>query len=156
MKTFTRSHACTMAVMNPFRRISMAGFTALFARTNREITSNKSRRFTHFLRASISGTLFARPDVKPKWVAHFDYHPPMPFVDQLSYDDVENELNVMREKHLDKKVLFIGGDGLSIHRINWCIMKRPDMYVESSPLIIPVQGEAPHGVFHVLHAGWRL
>lgn len=142
--------------MNPFQRISMAAFTALFARTNVEVARNKAARFTKFLHAAVSGTLFARPDVKPTWVAHFDYHPPMPFVDQLSYDDVESELQVMRNKHLDKKVLFIGGDGLSIHRLNWCIMKSPDVYVESTPLIIPVQGEAPHGIFHVLHAGWRL
>ena len=40
--------------------------------------------------------------------------------------------------------------------MNWCILKHPDLYIESTPLIVPVQGEAPHGVFHVMHAGWRL
>ena len=84
------------------------------------------------------------------------YHTPMWGVQQSSYEDVEAELNTLRNRHLDKQVLFVGGDGLSVIRVNWLLQKHPDLYIDSAPVIIPVQGEAPHGVFHVMHAGWRL
>ena len=85
-----------------------------------------------------------------------EYHPPMPYVLQSSYEDVEAELNVLRNRHLDKLILFVGGDGLSINRVNHLLNIHPDTYLDSSPLIVPRMGESPHGVFHVLHAGWRL
>ena len=65
---------------------------------------------------------------------------------QSSNDDVEAELNVMRNAHLDKRILFVGGGGLSILRINHLLKDNPDLYLDSAPTIIPVQGEAPHGV----------
>ena len=89
-------------------------------------------------------------------MAYLEYHEPMPYVLQSSYEDVEAELNVMRGRHLDKKILFVGGDGLSINRVNHLLNIYPDMYLDSSPLIVPRMGESPHGVFHVMHAGWRL
>ena len=87
----------------------------------------------------------------PPYVAHLKYHPPMWGVLQGSYDDVEAELNHMRNAHLDKRILFVGGDGLSILRINHLLKDHPDLYLDSAPMMIPVQGEAPHGVFHVMH-----
>ena len=63
---------------------------------------------------------------------------------QSSYDDVEAELNVLRNRHKDKFILFVGGDGLSIMRINHLLLKYPDLYIDSAPMVIPVQGEAPH------------
>ena len=100
--------------------------------------------------------MFARSNTVPTWKAHLTYHPPMWGIQQSSYEDVEAELNILRNRHLDKQILFVGGDGLSVIRVNWLLQKHPDLYIDSSPLIIPVQGEAPHGVFHVMHAGWRL
>ena len=50
----------------------------------------------------------------------------------------------------------MGGDGLSIIRINHLILNHPDVYLDMAPMVIPVQGEAPHGVYHVMHGGWRL
>ena len=41
-------------------------------------------------------------------------------------------------------------------RVNWLIHRDPTAYLEEAPVLVPVQGESPHGVFHVLHAGWRL
>ena len=32
----------------------------------------------------------------------------------------------------------------------------PEKYLDQTPAIIPVQGEHPHGIFHGMHAGWRL
>ena len=134
----------------------MADFTSKFLLNNNEIQANKLERFTNFLRAASSGTLFKRPNFQPQWTAHMKYAEPIMGKLQSSYADVEDELNEMRSKHLDKRILFVGGDGLSIMRINHLMKLRPDIYVDSAPLIIPVQGEAPHGVFHVMHAGWRM
>lgn len=134
----------------------MAAFTIKFLISNHEILTNKRMRFTQFLHETARGTLFARPQVTPPYVAHVTYHPPMWGVLQSSYDDVEAELNRMRNEHLDKRILFVGGDGLSILRINHLLKDHPDLYLDSAPMVIPVQGEAPHGVFHVMHGGWRL
>ena len=142
--------------LHPFQSISMADFTRHFLRTNVEVRDRKRNRFTEFLRATAAGTLFERPSVQPPYVAYLEYHPPMWNVLQSSYEDVEAELNVLRNRHLDKKILFVGGDGLSIMRINHLLKMHPDLYLDSAPMVIPIQGEAPHGVFHMLHGGWRL
>lgn len=134
----------------------MGGFTAKFLISNPEIVANKRKRFTIFLRAAADGTLLERPAVQPAYVAHLTYHAPMWGVLQSSYEDVEAELNQIRSKHLDKRILFVGGDGLSILRMNSLLLLHPDLYIDSAPMIIPVQGEAPHGVYHVMHGGWRL
>lgn len=165
MTYFSLLFACFLTVLfefsaagtDPFRSMSMAGFTSLFLSSNPEICANKRKRFTNFLRATAAGTLFERPSVRPTYVAHLEYQsPPMWGVLQSSYDDVEAELNVMRNSELDKKILFVGGDGLSILRMNHLLVNHPDLYLDSAPMVIPVQGEAPHGVFHVMHGCWRL
>ena len=148
--------AIECAVNRPFVRISMAAFTSLFSHTNHDLVAGKARRFTKFLHAAVAGTMFDRPRVQPRWTAELKWEPPMPNVTQNSYDDVEAELNTMRAANLAKFVLFVGGDGLSIVRIWWLLQKYPELYVDSAPLIVPVQGESPHGVFHIMHAGWRL
>ena len=122
---------------------------------NAEIVANKKLRFTAYLRATSDGTLLQRPGHNLDYKAHLHYHPPIFGRLQTSYDDVEFELNTMRRSHLDKKILFVGGDGLSIVRMLDLMKKNPALYVDSAPLIVPMQGEAPHGVYHVLHAGWR-
>ena len=145
-----------LLVMRPFRPMRMADFVAKFFLNNQAVQSNKFQRFSNYLRATSEGTLFKRPDFQPQYVAHFKYHEPIWGKLQSSYADVEAELNTMRNEHLDKRILLVGGDGLSIIRMNHLLKQRPDLYIDSAPLIIPVQGEAPHGVFHVMHAGWRL
>ena len=146
----------TCAGLNPFHRISVSAFAQLFIYSNPEVSANKRQRFVKYLNNVADGTLLQRPNVRPRYVAHLEYHPPMWGVLQSSYEDVEAELNVLRNRHLDKKILFVGGDGLSIMRLNHLLLKHPDLYIDSAPMVIPVQGEAPHGVFHVMHAGWRL
>lgn len=136
----------------------MSAFTDLFRLNNEQIVANKKNRFVRLLHATADGTLFARPKMeRPPYVAHLDYaSPPIWNAMQSSYEDVEKELNLMRSHHLDKRILFVGGDGLSIIRINHLLHARPDLYLDSAPFIIPVQGEAPHGVFHIMHGGWRM
>ena len=137
-------------------RKSIYAFASKFFISSPDIAARKSSRFTRFLANTPGGRLFERPKTKPSYVAYMDYHPPMPYVLQSSYEDVEAELNILRGRHLDKLILFVGGDGLSINRVNWLINMHVDVYLEQSPLIVPRMGEAPHGVFHVMHAGWRL
>lgn len=134
----------------------MADFTSQFLLHNPAVQRNKFQRFSRFLREASAGALFKRPQFQATYAAHIEYHEPIQGKLQSSYADVEAELEVMRSKHLDKRILFVGGDGLSINRINHLLKLKPDVYIDSAPLIIPVQGEALHGVFHVMHAGWRL
>lgn len=145
------------AGLKPFGQLSMRAFTDLFAYANVDIRANRERRFVRFLHAAGDGTLFERPPVQAPFVAYVEYRsPPMWNRLQSSYADVEAELNTMRNSHLDKRILFVGGDGLSILRINHLLRDHPDLYLDSAPFIIPMQGEAPHGVFHIMHGGWRL
>ena len=137
-------------------RISISASSSRSLLNNVEIQTNKRTRFTQMLHATAAGTLFERPQVRPAYRAFLIYHPPMWGVLQSSYEDVEAELNTLRQRHLGKKIMFVGGDGLTIMRINQLIRKYPDLHLDSTPVIIPVQGEAPHGVFHIMHAGWRL
>lgn len=135
----------------------MAYFTSLFILNHPDIVANKFARFTKFLKCTADGTLFERPAVRPLYVAHIEYHsPPIWGKLQSSYDDVEAELKVMRDAHPDKFILFVGGDGLSVMRLNHLLYKHPDQYLDLAPMIVPIQGESPHGVYHVMHGGWRL
>lgn len=135
----------------------MTAFTNMFEVDNPEIQANKRSRFVQFMHAAANGTLFERPAVKPVYLAHVEYaSPPIWNRMQSSYEDVEEEVNVMRNQHLDKRILFVGGDGLSIIRLNHLLHNRSDLYLDSAPFVIPMQGESPHGVFHIMHGGWRL
>ena len=134
----------------------MANFCAKFLISNPQIVANKRSRFTSFLRKSADGTLFQRPHIVTPYVAHLEYHEPIWGCLQSSNDDVKTELDVMRKANKGKFILFVGGDGLSIIRINHLILNYPDVYLDMAPMVIPVQGEAPHGVYHVMHGGWRL
>lgn len=107
--------------------------------------------------AAADGTIFERPAVSPPYVAYVEYaSPPIWYMMQSSYAHVESELNVMRNAHPDKFILFVGGDGLSILRLNHLLNNKPDRYLDNAPMVIPMQGESPHGVFHIMHGGWRL
>ena len=54
------------------------------------------------------------------------------------------------------RFLFAAGDGLTLMRENHLLAQKADEYIHSTPVIIPVQGEHPHGLFHCLHCQWRL
>ena len=144
-----------VAADKPFvQRRSLAAFISLFLHNNDQINANRKARFEKYL--SSTEDLFVRPSTRPTWRAHMTHHQPMFGVLQGKYDDVEFELKTLRRIHNLDQILFVGGDGLSIMRVNWLISRDPIEYLEERPIIVPVQGEAPHGVFHILHAGWRL
>eukprot|EP00965_Chrysotila_dentata_P038839 1290251-Pleurochrysis_carterae.AAC.1 len=58
-------------------------------------------------------------------------------------------------KHKHCLFIFVGGDGLAVHRINHTINRLIPIYLYTAPAIIPVQGEHPHGTCHIFHMGWR-
>ena len=139
-----------------FRTLSKAHFCNLFRLNHPEIITNKADRWVFFLRASQSGTLFSRPSYVSSWHADFVYYEPIWGCLQSKTEDVRIEINRIRRMFPHAKFIFVGGDGLSIMRINHLLNNEPETYLYSSPMCIPVQGEHPHGTFHVLHAGWRM
>ena len=155
MTTNTDLYCSHVTGKNPLRSISISLFASQFLISDVQIRANKCSRFTACLRATAAGTLFQRPNVRPTYVAHLTYHIPMWGVLQSSYEDVEAELNTLRNRHLDKRILFVGGDGLSILRINHLLQKYPDLYLDSAPMIIPIQGERITTWSISCHA-WRL
>ena len=72
---------------------------------------------------------------------------------QSSYADVEHEIRVMSGvpdatanppvppgAYRNEKLMFAAGDGLAIMRLNHLLANKPDLYVDQTPVIIPIQG----------------
>ena len=142
-----------------FRSLSISRFRDSFRLNHPDIASNKASRWVTFVRACQSGTMFTRPHYISTWRAQFTYFTPMPDVLQSSNAHVRFEVNLMRREvarlYPGCVFLFVGGDGLALMRMNHLLCNDPT-YLNMTPVLIPVQGEAPHGTFHVLHAGWRM
>ena len=104
-----------------------------------------------------AGTFFSRPLYLPPCQHSAFYQDPIPGRLQSSYEDVEAELDEMREHamHKHSNWVFVGGDGLAIMRLNHTLARKYFKYLDTAPVVIPVQGEHPHGTCHVLHMGWR-
>ena len=94
------------------------------------------------MRASRNGVLFDRPRVKPLWKPHKVYHEPIFGRLQSSNADVKHEIDVMRAHYQNDSVLFVGGDGLALMRMNHFLAANPDVYFDQTPFVIPVQGMA--------------
>jgi len=120
------------------------------------VNRRKDDRFRECIIATARGSLMARPNHQPTWKAHVNWHTPVFHVLTAKYDDVKETLNWLRQQNLDKVFLYVGGDGQTMMRINHLLMLHPDLYLHQTPVIIPVQGESPHGVHHFLHAVFRL
>lgn len=143
--------------MAPWRAdLTRSHFTSLFLITNPQIRLNKDRRFSSYMRKAASGTLFERPDYHAAWKPHIRFGAPMFGVLQSKTDDVKYEINFIRRQFPTSRIVFIGGDGLSIMRMNQIIAREPWTYLNTAPMVIPVAGEAPHGTHHFHHADWRL
>lgn len=109
------------------------------------------------MRKTADCTLFERPDYRAAWRPHIRFGPPMFGVLQSKTDDVKYEMNYLRRMAPQGAFIqFVGGDGLSIMRMNYIIAHDPWTYLDTAPMMIPVQGEAPHGTHHLHHADWRL
>ena len=123
-----------------------------------ELLANRLNRWRAAFDAIKAGTYFHRSlDYVPAQAHHLHYHDTIRERLQSSYEDVEEELTVMRThaRHKHSKFMFVGGDGLLINRINHTLARNPNKWLRRAPAIIPVQGEHPHGTCHILHMGWR-
>ena len=106
--------------------------------------------------------LINRPRSMPAWRPHKNYEPPIWDHLQSSYADVRAELEKIRDELQRRfpklKVLFVAGDGLSLMRMNELLQNESDEWIENpdKPVIIPVQGEHPHGLFHAMDCQLRL
>ena len=136
--------------------LSLSQFCRSFYLDHHEIASNRSSRWTRIMRQIQNGKHLDRPSVPPTWTPRKVYHDPVFDKLQSSYDDVRQELNIMRAALPNKKILFVAGDGLSLMRLNHLLAQEPDVYLDQTPVVVPIQGEAPHGIFHGMHAHWRL
>ena len=120
------------------------GFCRLFYLDNPQIVANKKGRWFLFLKAEREGNLLKRPNVAPLWQPHKVYQPQMPGVLQSGYEDVEHELVVMTKYARDNNVgvLFVAGDGLALMRLNHLLKNKRDLYIDQTPVVVPIQGAA--------------
>ena len=61
---------------------------------------------------------------------------------QSAYADVEHELRVMTEfaRAHNAGVLFVAGDGLALMRLNHLLANKQHLYIDQTPVVIPIQG----------------
>ena len=125
--------------------------------------ANRNRRWCEML--DRAGGVPALPPLLEKPVFNSPYPPTYfhyqcPIFDRLqsSYEDVNFEVDLMRSTvfHRHSGLLFLGGDGLTYHRLISRLSQDPRRYLMTTPVVIPQLGEHPHGTHHVLHGGWRL
>lgn len=147
----TASSACSPAAMPTdlkgifrHRAMTLTSFCRLFHLDNPQIVANKKQRWYNYLQAAASGTLLDRPQIRhgPVWVPYKMYQEQMPDVLQSAYEDVEHEFRVMT-KHARAhgvSVLFVAGDGLALMRGNHLLASKRHLYIDQSPVIIPIQG----------------
>ena len=104
-----------------------------------------------------AGTFFDRPDYTPPHAHECYYQPPIPGKLQSSNEHVEDEVNLILgdDMHKHSKWVILGGDGLSINRVNHMLCRMWGKYLAQFPVVIPMQGEHPHATAHILHGGWR-
>ena len=136
--------------------LSLDSFCRSFYLNHPDITKNQRERWVRFLHAAANGRLLTRPSISPQWQPYKIYHEPMFNRLQSSYEDVEYELTMMTRAYRSLPILFVAGDGLALMRLNHLLATYPDKYIDQTPCVIPIQGEHPHGLFHVMHGEWRL
>lgn len=137
-------HLSSLAVKEGIFRngVSLGEFCRLFYLDNPEIVQNKKDRWFVYLQAAASGRLLERPNVPPLWQPRKLYQPQMPDRLQSGYADVEHELVVMTKfaREHGVHVLFVAGDGLALMRLNHLLKNKVDLYIDASPVVIPIQG----------------
>lgn len=136
--------------------LSLDSFCRSFYLNSADIVANQRQRWTRFLHAAANGRLLNRPNTAPQWRPYKIYHEPMFGRLQSSYADVEYELTEMTRAYRACPIMFVAGDGLALMRLNHLLATYPEKYIDQTPCVIPIQGEHPHGLFHVMHCYWRL
>ena len=134
-------------------------FIDLFSPIAPDIVQNQHSRWVDLLARTALGTLWDKePFASPYPPTYFHYHSPFFDRGQSSYADINFCLDQMRASsfHEYSAAIMLGGDGLSYMRIIDRIAQDPQRFLCTTPVVIPRLGEAPHGKYHVMHAGWRL
>ena len=152
-------HLCRLGCSGIFRTdLSLSHFCRLFYLDSPAVKANRSSRWTKFFLEARNGTLLDRPRVKPTWKPHKHYEPPIFDKLQSSTQHVREELDEMRHTLKGKgiSIFFAAGDGLALMRVNHVLRQHHDVYLDQTPVTIPLQGENPHGLFHGMHCQWRL
>ena len=143
--------------------LSLHDFITRFSPNAPATVANRQHRWCELL--DRAGGAAALPALLEKPVFQSQYPPTYlhyqcPIFDRLqsSYDDVNFEVDLMRSTtfHRYSGLIFLGGDGLTYHRLISRLRQDPRRYLMTTPVIIPQLGEHPHGTHHVLHGGWRL
>lgn len=127
--------------------LSIRAFCRQFYHTSPAIHQQQSSRWTEFMGAIRDGRHLERPAVRPTWRPRKEYHRPIYGRLQSSYDDVEFELNHVRNSQRNRSFVFVAGDGLSLMRMNHLLSMNPDKYIFETPAVVPIQGE-PHDCAH--------
>lgn len=146
------AHLLLCAVTNGYFRndLSLGTFSRQFYFNNPAVAAGRKSRWFRSMLAVKNGTHMNRPDTLPLWEPHMVYHPAIFDRLQSSYADVEHEMNVVRNAYPSAKFLFGAGDGLSLMRVNHVLANKPDVYLWSTPVYIPMQGsehDARHSLF---------
>ena len=158
---------CAVAVLKGtfVPSLSLRAFGQLFYADNVEIMSNKKARWIKFMNKSKNAKLLDGPTYKPLWKPHKEYQKPIYGALQSSYEDVERELKIISGKpdpdNLDvplsafaaeltsAKFVFAAGDGLALMRLNHLLANKPELYIDQSPVIIPIQGNNIYLLIHI-------
>ena len=141
-----------------FRRdLSLSAFKDLFSPVAADIISHQRARWRQFL-TNVDTLWDKEPFQSPYPQTHFHYHDPIFDRLQSSYEDVNFELDLMRSSNWHKysDCIMLGGDGLSYMRLIHRLAQNPGRFLRTTPVVIPRLGEAPHGLFHVMHGDWRI
>ena len=138
--------------------LSRAAFLDGFSPNNLEIQRQKNRRWCAFLDAAANGTFGDKPKYNsPYPPTHVTHQQPVWDQGNAKYDDINFQTNWFRRSPLHRwaMLMFLGGDGLSFMRLIHRIAQDPTFFLNTTPLIIPVLGEHPHGTYHVMDGGWK-
>ena len=139
--------------------LRLSDFIDLFSPVAPDIVASQQMRWREYLNRAADGTIWDRePFESPYPPTHFHYHDPIPDRLQASYEDVNFELDWMRGSNYHKysECIMLGGDGLSYMRLIHRLAQNPRRFLRSLPVVIPRFGEAPHGLFHLMHGDWRI
>ena len=130
--------------------MNLSAFSRLFYSDNLEIVGNRKARWKVYLKAAANGRLLERPVVRRTWIPRKEYEEPMFGVLQSSYADLEYELGEMTGvtyrgdptgTRIPELVMFCAGDGLALMRLNHLLAMKRDLYLDQTPIVIPIQGQ---------------
>ena len=139
--------------------LDLQEFIDLFSPYRPEMVANREKRWRDMLTAARDGTLLSKHAFQsPYPPTHLTYHQPIWDRLQSSYEDVNFEIDLIRNSqyHCHSGAVMLGGDGLSYMRLVQRLAQDYRRYLWKPPVIIPQLGEHPHGTHHILNGHFRI